>query len=245
MKTPTPLASVIIPTLRYPAGLPGLLELFAAHPRVGEIIVIDNGGAGVETGSDKVRVLSPGSNIYVNPAWNLGARESRHPYLVIANDDISIDPELISYGLAQLDRNRYPILGAHGSSLGRTQIATPKTRPAPFLNLGFGTLMFVRRSNYRPIPQELKIYGSDDWLFFNQNRPGATIMGFPVRTVMGTTSKRAEFDALRATDQAWFNACVPPILGSRPWHRALPLMQRAYDASASARHWLSRIVAYR
>ena len=241
MKSPAPLASVIVPTLRYPAGLQDLLELFSTHPRVGEIIVIDNGGAGVETRSDKVRVLSPDTNIYVNPAWNLGARESRHPYLVIANDDISIDPELISYGLAQLDRNRFPILGAHGSSLGRVQIEAPKTRPAPWVNLGFGTLMFLRRSNYQPIPEEMRIYGGDDWLFFRQRRPGATIMGFPVRTTMGTTSKQPEFSAILKEDRRRFNEYDPPIIGSRWWHRALPWFHRFYIIRAGLARQVGRL----
>ena len=77
--------SVIIPTLQRAKELHELVEMCAAHPRVLEVLVINNAPEPLVWDSPKVRVLQQAENIYVNPAWNLGAREARGEYLTGAD----------------------------------------------------------------------------------------------------------------------------------------------------------------
>ena len=86
--------SVIIPTLQRSEQLQTLVERCSAHPRVLEVVVINNAPETLQWASPKVRVLQQKRNIYVNPAWNLGARESSGKWLAIINDDVLFDPSL-------------------------------------------------------------------------------------------------------------------------------------------------------
>ena len=65
------------------------------HPTVREVIVVNNHPDPLDFGRENVRVLQQERNIYVNPAWNLGAREARGKYLAILNDDVLFEPELL------------------------------------------------------------------------------------------------------------------------------------------------------
>ncbi|MGN7213310.1 glycosyltransferase family 2 protein [Brachybacterium paraconglomeratum] len=82
--------SVVIPTLQRSDDLHAVVELCAAHPLVAEVLVINNAPAPLEYGSGKVRVLDQGENIFVNPAWNLGALRRRSASL--APDDTEAAP---------------------------------------------------------------------------------------------------------------------------------------------------------
>ena len=64
--------SVVIPTLQRATELRPLVDVCAAHPLVGEVIVVNNASAPLSWESPKVRVLHQEANIYVNAAWNLG-----------------------------------------------------------------------------------------------------------------------------------------------------------------------------
>ena len=83
--------SVVIPTLQRSDDLDAIVKQCAAHPLVFEVLVINNSPRPLVWESAKVRVLQQERNIYVNPAWNLGAREARGEFLAIVNDDVRFD----------------------------------------------------------------------------------------------------------------------------------------------------------
>ena len=53
-----------------------LIRTYDAHPRVGEILVVNNASKSLAVDAEKLRVLDQETNIFVNPAWNLGAQEA-------------------------------------------------------------------------------------------------------------------------------------------------------------------------
>lgn len=237
-------ATVIIPTLQHSEHLSGLLDLYAAHPRVGEIIVINNEPTRLLCHpSPKVRVLHQEQNIFVNPAWNLGFKESKFDYLIISNDDIMIAPEVVTDGLRALDSGKYPIIGLDGGSLFRKVATRPKLRVATAVNRPYGTLMFLRRADYLYIPEDILIYAGDDWLFWRQPRLNAILIGHVLQTPMAVSSGRAEFGAQKAADQAWFQAHKDLFIGCRPWHRRLASLERARERRASIRKLLGSATA--
>ena len=48
---------------------------------VDEILIIDNSLQNYSFINEKVRVIVPQENLFVNPSWNLGVREARNEYV--------------------------------------------------------------------------------------------------------------------------------------------------------------------
>ena len=233
-----PHVSVIIPALQKGDNLHELIELYNSHPRIDEILIINNSPTPMTGLPAKARVLQQEENIYVNEAWNLGAREAKCEYLLISNDDISIKKDLIDYGLKLLDWNLYDLVGPHRSSIDVTENFTRKHRPAFWMFPGFGALMFIRKSQYPEIPKGPKIWSGDDYIFWRQRRHPGTIIGFPVITEMGQTSSSPEFESLRQHDLEWF--LNSGTMGSRWWHRTRGPLERFYAFNAAVKKKLGR-----
>ena len=179
--------SVVIPTLQRADELHPLVEMCAAHPRVVEVLVINNAPEPLVWDSSKVRVLQQDGNIFVNPAWNLGAREARGEHLAILNDDILFDPRLFDVMHRWLRLPFIGMIGPHETSFVDGPWK-PSFRPAYRRTWGFGCAMFLRRENYVPIPQDLEIFYGDDWLFSHQRRRNLVFRGMPIRTEFEVTS---------------------------------------------------------
>lgn len=234
--------SVVIPTLQRSDDLHDVVELCAAHPLVAEVLVINNAPALLTFESGKVRVLDQGENIFVNPAWNLGAREARGEYLAIINDDIRFDPELIDHAAATLAKPFVGIVGIDGAHLNHPRAEKIRTRIATYehVTLGFGMIMFLRAKDYVPIPDRVKIWGGDDWLFMQQKRPNRVLIGARVETDVSVTSGSPEFQALRQQEWEATNQMMGPVHGSRWWHRPARAIATARKLRATARARLSR-----
>lgn len=192
--------SVIIPTLQRAKELPELVELCAAHPRVLEVLVINNAPAPLAWGSPKVRVLQQAENIYVNPAWNLGARQALGRYLAILNDDITLDASVFDVVLPRLRRRTTGAIGIGASCLTATSDSRPYFSPAFIRNPSFGIAMFLRRDTWVPIPEDMLIWFGDDWIFTRQDRVNFTLEGFRVCTEMSVTSGDRKFSPVIAAD---------------------------------------------
>ncbi|PFH07179.1 glycosyl transferase family 2 [Micrococcaceae bacterium JKS001869] len=194
--------SVIIPTLQRAAELHELVEMCAAHPLVLEVLVINNAPAPLRWESPKVRVLQQAQNIYVNPAWNLGAREARGEYLAILNDDVMFAPRLLDDVARHLRRPFVGLIGvgeaainADGAGKGRTTFAPSFTRTT-----GYGMAMFLQRSGYVPVPEDMLIWHGDDWLYTHQRSLNWELRGTPVLTEVSVTSGDPAFRALLGED---------------------------------------------
>lgn len=206
--------SVIIPTLQRAKELHELVEMCAAHPRVLEVLVINNAPEPLAWESPKVRVLQQAENIYVNPAWNLGAREARGKYLAILNDDVLFDADAMLRTVRKY--LRLPIVGVIGPNASCFNRAAPgKVVVRPIRGRrphGFGTAMFLRRAAYRPIPEGLKIYYGDDWLL-SSRRLHLALWDFPIATEMSVTSGDRAFTPIFEADTREARSLGLPIIG--------------------------------
>lgn len=144
------LFSVVIPTLQRSDDLHAVVELCAAHPLVAEVLVINNAPAPLTFGSGKVRVLDQSENIFVNPAWNLGAREATGEYLAIINDDILFDPAALTHAHRALRRGLFGVIGPAQDGFNTPAHGRRRIRIAPFFSFkgSFGTFMCLRREDY-------------------------------------------------------------------------------------------------
>ena len=143
-----------------------LIELSKCD-HVGEIILIDNTNNTIPIKLDKLVHICEGRNTYVNPAWNKGVEMSKYDKLCILNDDIWFDwnklgeiSELISdgFGLIGMSPNNY-----------NKPIEELKLIPTNFRSTGFGCCFFIHKNNWDEIPNDLKLWCGDDWLFYRSN----------------------------------------------------------------------------
>lgn len=232
--------SVIIPTLQRSATLGALVEQCAAHPLVAEVLVVNNAPESpLAWASPKVRVLTPEANVYVNPAWNWGVRESSAPWIALVNDDICFDDEVFDHAAAVLREGFFGMIGPDASCLNADAAGlTVSHRFASRDTLGFGTFMCLRRENYTPVPDDLLIWAGDHWLFWSQPRPNAIFVRTSFRTEMGTTAGSPEFQHLRAEEAARWASHWKRLRGSRWWHRPMFALEKARMARHTTRQAL-------
>ena len=233
---PAQIFSVIIPTLQRSRELHELVELCAVHPTVLEVIVVNNHPDPLDFRYENVRVLQQERNIYVNPAWNLGAREARAEFLAIINDDVLFDPVVLDIAADFVVKPRRGILALHGKFINQEQAAPSKIRIAgsDLVGLSFGMFMCLRRENYVPIPEDLKVWGGDDWLFFHQPWPNWALMGPVVRSDVSVTSSETQFQQMLDEENRRAKEYVRQMYGSRWWHRPV-------DALVAARVFRARL----
>lgn len=207
--------SVIIPTLQQSDLLTPMVERYCAHPMVGEVLIVNNASRSLLFAHPKVRVLQQVENIFVNPAWNLGAREARYPFLAIANDDLLFDTALFYKAEKWLRRPGVGIIGPHESCFKAEVGSRPWVRPVYGRRFAFGTLMFMRRERYVPIPERLKIWFGDDYLFNHQRHRNWVFGGHRIDTPMSVTSGRPEFSARQTDELAAYRHCAPSTYDGR------------------------------
>lgn len=149
-----------------------LLTDLQASKLVGEIILIDNDpnliNVKIES-FDKIKYFPQTENIYVNPAWNLGVEKAKHSMLCICNDDINFNVDAyLQYVIRHEDQ-----MGVFGSNYRPfgikkddmlIELKTDLSKRAAIQGNGFGMLMFLKKENWIPIPENIKIWFGDNWI---------------------------------------------------------------------------------
>ena len=172
---------------------------YARCDAVSSVIVIDNDPTSSRMreipDAPKIKKISHGRNIYVNPAWNEGALRSHADILCIANDDITIDGELFQV-ISRLDPEAHKIdlIGIDLSEVTETffrKIVINRGIPLGAQFPSFGACMFMPKKSFTPIPSQLLIWFGDDYLAHKsrniflmstplvKGRMSATIQSFP------------------------------------------------------------------
>lgn len=165
--------SVAIPTLqKNKTLLDNLVTTLSEDEGISEIIVIDNSLNGYEHPSDKLRVIVPEDNIFVNPGWNLGVKEAREDIVALLNDDIKI-PDNFCSRIADKITPDMGIVGYIKEYVKECRSNPPKPEVSEIILEktdgrcnSFGTAMFFYKSSYYDIPEEMKIYFGNDWLIY-------------------------------------------------------------------------------
>ena len=105
--------SVVIPTLQKKLEiLNNLIKMLDSDNFVTEIIVIDNSTKGYIYESNKVKVIVPKENLFVNPSWNLGVKESKEDIVALLNDDITIPENFCKNVVSQMNE-KMGVVGFH------------------------------------------------------------------------------------------------------------------------------------
>lgn len=195
--------SVIIPTMWKCDRFQQTLRELSQHSLVGEIIVIDNTTNDLKIELPKLIHILEKENIFVNPAWNKGVKLAKYDKLLILNDDIWMDWNILNIlevylteeiGIIGLDEAQYNIEHI-GIEFG--------LEPIEHRNGGWGCAMFLHKENYTPIPNEMKIWGGDDWIFVknrNRRKQNYKIVGFKIEGDIGATSEAVELGPIKEND---------------------------------------------
>lgn len=195
--------TVCIPTIwAKPEYLQRSIELLNKSVLITQIILINNDRSynyrhlsSILT-STKVEIIIPSTNMYVSASWNYGVKNSVNETVCLLNDDILVDVE----SLYKILPNAYGLVGINEKSF--KHVGTPIIRPAYVRPLGFGQLMFVKRSRYPIIPEDIRIWYNDDYLF--ERTPGqhyeitCSITGY----MSSSTFSRPEFEIIKQQDAA-------------------------------------------
>ena len=170
--------SIIIPTMQKDLHVLHMLLLeLQESPYVGEILIIDNANIALDTSAySKVKVLPQEENLYVNPSWNLGIKSAskEFEYFGIINDDLIFSKGFLSqvHEFLKLADGNVGLVGI--DCLINTPIdqfdTYPKDTVLEFKQinkmLGFwGSAFFGRKENYHNIPEEMKVFYGDHYLF--------------------------------------------------------------------------------
>lgn len=205
--------SIIIPTMQKDKEiLVRLLDTLNSDKSVKEIILIDNSLKGFDNIFEKVKVISPKENLFVNGSWNFGIQEMQSEYFGILNDDLLIPKNFCSDILTFLDTENSGLFGLSQDtadnisphddySLPESRIlsvnAMQKTKDTYF----WGSAFFGKKENYYEIPHDLKIYCGDNYLLKLNADNGKTnyeIRGGKVKHLQSLTCKN--FNQILAED---------------------------------------------
>lgn len=164
--------SVIIPTLWIPNTFKLTIDECIKSELIDEIIIIDNNPASdnkFNFNSNKIKILTKNENIFVNPAWNWGVSISKNENILLINDDILIlNLDLI---LNEIIKSDYELIGLNLEKINSGNGVEIHPMIGNRKN-GFGCFMFVKKSIYPEIPENIKIWYGDDFLLKKINRIG-------------------------------------------------------------------------
>ena len=165
--------SVVIPTMWKSSRTADLLKKYNDCNLVNEILIIDNDPSSCVDLSNirKAKKIYSGENIYVNPSWNFGVRMSSCEKIIISNDDISFDvDELLSF---MLDKSG--VFGMHYSGINSDKKVELDLIDGDCIGSGWGCLIFLEKSQYKEIPNSLKVLYGDNWISANSKNPKSIV----------------------------------------------------------------------
>jgi len=209
--------SIVIPTLQKNLKvLIMLIDELVKDSTVGEVIVIDNSLKGFHYDSDKVRVIIPDKNLFVNPSWNLGAKEAKFDYVGILNDDILIPENLCAEVFSFLHNENVGLVGIDTESI---KVCSNKSNKFVYpdncknfiysnqknvLYVGYwGIAIFGKKSNFYLIPNNLKIWCGDNYLIKMNDDNGKQnykIHCGQIYHIGSLSSKSSAFDRVKHKD---------------------------------------------
>lgn len=175
--------SVIIPTLWLPHYFLNTLRVLCDYSLVDEIIIIDNDKTKTPTDNilkhHKIKLLTQESNIYVNPAWNLGVSLCKNEKICILNDDITFDLHIFDYLNEKLNKSigiigldMLGIMNENNDNSPSWEMLVDNCKFENYISLyaietrifGFGCIMFFHIGSYYEIPKDLLVFCGDDYL---------------------------------------------------------------------------------
>lgn len=177
--------SVVLPSMwRSKEKTITMLAEYEKSSFVKEVLFIDNDKSKCPDLSKlkKLIYLPQKENIYVNPAWNLGASLAKYE-VILANDDIIIRD--LDSVLSLCSASDYDIIGIDiKHRIGRLKIDEITSFPGN----SYGCFMIIH--NYIYIPEQFKIWYGDNFLFDNNKKRGV------LRNLKVTADKNTTIDSV-------------------------------------------------
>lgn len=164
--------SIVIPTMWFSNKLDCLINELINSELVDEILIIDNNKFSenkTKITSDKLKIITQDNNIFVNPAWNLGVRLSKNENIILSNDDLCIDN--INKIFTEILNTSFDFIGLDYQNINKSDGITI-TESLGGMSKGFGCFMFIKKSKYIPIPDNIKIWYGDAILYNNIKNRG-------------------------------------------------------------------------
>lgn len=181
--------SVIIPTLWRSPYVLDLIEYLNSINEIAEIIIIDNEyskSKNLDLFSKVIHIKNPENN-FVSPSWNQGVGIAKYDKICILNDDVIIHKDIFilmdnfiseNVGLVGLSSDVYENCK---DSMENLEIPKNiKLYPISRRNFGYGCCMFIHKSNYKIIPNEMKIQYGDDYIFYSLDKINYVMDGFSI-----------------------------------------------------------------
>ena len=195
--------SIVIPTLWKSNRTKKLLSDLQECEYVDEIIVIDNTLTSFsDTQIGKMRVVSFGENIYVNPAWNWGIHNAKNASVALINDDINFNPNIFEvitedvlnqFGIIGMGEGNYKSLNISGDPI--LEVWKPGIN-----DWGWGCFIMLNKKDWIDIPNNIKIWYGDNIIKDINLTPKACLRNFRVDTEMSTTSDEPIWDERKKED---------------------------------------------
>lgn len=197
--------TIVIPTLWKSDRTKKLINDLRECEYVDEIIVIDNSSPdGMNLFYEpKMRLISEGENIYVNPAWNLGIEIAKNECIALVNDDINFDTNI--FGV--ITENVLTYSGIIGMGEGNYKDPIDEER-GPYIDMwkpgindwGWGCMILLKKEHWKPIPNEIKIWYGDNFIKDVNPVAKGCLRNFKIETEMSTTSDEKEWDEIKKKD---------------------------------------------
>lgn len=225
--------TVVIPTLQQnTAVFLRLLHTLAKDICVHEIIVIDNSLLGIDYNNEKLRVITPKENLYVNPSWNLGVKEAKNEIVALLNDDIAISSDFCSKVVEKMEKTQGIIGMSTNCVVEQDEITSEpksselKLQPINYRGNAFGIAMFFYKENYVKIPDEIKITYGDDWLVYKNKKSkhqNYVIEGQEIYHLGSLTSSQKRFNPISKNDAKLYKKLIVK------WYHRLFSFEEVWD----------------
>lgn len=185
--------SVIIPSLMRIPRIYNTIQELSICDSVGEIILIDNSDNFIQMNVPKLRHICEGKNTYINPAWNKGVEISKFDKLCFMNDDIWFDWSYLKI-IDEFITEDVGVVGMSSENYRNPSTDFKFVSPLPdgkttmgYRPIGFACCFFMHKKNWDRIPDDLKIWAGDDWLFYRSRKPNYLMEGIKIDGSLSST----------------------------------------------------------
>jgi hypothetical protein len=199
--------SVIIATMWKCDRLKETLKELDLNSIVGEILLFDNTDNQIKiTDIKKLNHILEGKNTYVTAPWNKGARMAKYDKLLILNDDNWMDWGILNI-LNEYITSDIGVIGMAGNAIDLKETGDMELVPVTHRHGNFGIAMFIHKDSWIPIPEEMKVWCQDDWLFVknrNLGKPNYALTNFKIEGNISLTNNildsNSEIQKIREID---------------------------------------------
>jgi len=195
-----------MPSMFIPDGIVERVKEVCAHPLVGEFILMDNTveGGNIKEEIPKLTYIEEGQNTFINPAWNKGAAMAKYDKLMFLNDDVITDFTLIDKVYDHITEDK-GIIGL-GEGCWKYNGGEFGVRPIHEFRGGFACLFFIHKNVYRHIPEDIKVWYGDNWLFEKTGRHPYEIINWEIGgQVSATINTPKIWPITREDEKMWVN----------------------------------------